>query len=139
MMTFPLFVCAALVVLLQPDALVRAEPVAPTPPPEYSVTCPVYVRVTALPGLMVGDVSMDGAVTMGDVMYLMQSRAGLRTLDEYQLQCADTNADGQVTMGDAMHIMQFRADPHKELGILYKPLYDPVFHSGMIDPLSNPY
>ncbi len=88
------------------------------------------------PYLIVGDVGLDGRVTMVDVLFILQYRAALITLNEDQLRCADTNADGRVTMADALHIMQFRADPDGSLGILHKPLYDPVFHHGMIDPLT---
>ena len=69
---------------------------------------------------------------------VMQYRAGFRELDQYQLLCADTNADGSVNIADAMHIMQFRADPYGTAGILCKPLHDPRFHEGTIDPPVGP-
>ncbi len=84
---------------------------------------------------MVGDVNLDGRVTMADVAFVMQYRAGLREFNTDQMRCADTNADSRVTMADALHIMQFRADPDGSLGILHKPLYDPVFHHDLLDPL----
>ena len=87
---------------------------------------------------MVGDANMDGRVTMGDTLTILQYRAALAELDDYQLRCGDTNCDGRVTMADALHIMQFRADPDQTLGILTIPLYNPEFHAGMIDPLASP-
>jgi len=89
------------------------------------------------PPLVVGDANLDGMTSMADVMFIMQYRGGLREFSENQLRCADTTADGMVTMADVMHIMQYRADPDMTLGILYKLLYDPTFHAGMIDPLTQ--
>ena len=94
--------------------------------------------MTLIPGLMVGDVNLDARVTMADCLCVMRHRAAVQILDLDQLRCADTNADGAVTMADALHIMQFRADPDGSAGILCKPLYDPSFHDGMIDPLAWP-
>lgn len=92
--------------------------------------------VVSANGLVVGDANLDGKTTMADAMTIMRYRAGLEEFNADQLKCADTTADGKVTMADAMHIMQFRADPDGSAGILSKPIYDPVFHSGMIDPLT---
>jgi hypothetical protein len=92
--------------------------------------------VAAAAPLVVGDANMDGKVSMADVLAVLQYRAGDVEFTADQLRCADTTADGKVTMADALHIMQFRADPHGTLGILHKPLYDPVFHAGMVDPLT---
>ena len=96
----------------------------------------VVLHESAEPYLIVGDTNLDGRVTMADVLTILQYRAGTITLSNDQLRCADTNADERVTMADGLHIMQFRADPYSTLGILSKPLYDPEFHEGMIDPLT---
>jgi len=96
----------------------------------------VPATVAADTPLIVGDVSQDGMVNVADVIQIMQYTVGMRQFDADQLRCGDTTADGQVTVGDAVHIMQFTVDPDGTHGVLAKPLYDPVFHAGMIDPLT---
>ena len=86
--------------------------------------------------LIVGDVNLDESTNIIDAMFIAQYVVGLRSLDADQLRCADTTADSAVNIIDAMHIAQFTVDPRQIAGILFKPLYDPVFHQGMIDPLT---
>lgn len=88
------------------------------------------------PYLIVGDVNLDERTNIIDAMFIAQYVVGLRTLDADQLKCADTTADRAVNIIDAMHIAQFSVDPRGTAGVLFKPLFDPVFHQGMIDPLT---
>ena len=101
-----------------------------------SGSLPVRVRVTPLPGLMVGDVNVDGQTNIIDAMFVAQHTVGLRMLDIDQLQAGDTTADGVVNIVDAMHIAQFSVDPTGSGDVLFKPLYDHEFHQSMFDPLT---
>ncbi len=92
--------------------------------------------VSADATLVVGDVSLDGKTNIGDAVQIMQYTVGLRAFDADQLRCGDTTADGLTNIGDAIHIMQWTVDPYGIHGILKKPLYDPVFHASMVDPLT---
>ena len=66
--------------------------------------------VFTIRGLMEGDVSMNGHVTISDAMLIAQHLVGLITLNADQLECADTTDDGFVTISDAMHIAQWLVD-----------------------------
>jgi len=85
--------------------------------------------------LMEGDVTMDEHVTMADAMFIAQYKAGLRSLNASQLECADTTDDGDVTMADAMHIAQWKADTDGTLGVLFKPLWESPADDGMLEPV----
>jgi hypothetical protein len=87
--------------------------------------------------LIEGDVTMDEHVTMADAMFIAQYKAGLRSLNASQLECADTTDDGDVTMADAMHIAQWKADPDGTLGVLFKPLRESPADDGMSEPVDS--
>jgi len=101
-----------------------------------TVTLLAAVRITAVPGLMVGDTTMDGQTNIIDAMFVAQHTVGLRTLDIDQSRCADTNPDSAVNIVDAMHIAQFTVDPTGASGVLFKALFDEDYHQGMLDPLA---
>ncbi len=110
--------------------------------PETALACPqtesklVTVRVTPLPGLLVGDATIDGRVNVGDAVAIMRYTVGLRHLDSDESRCADTTGDGLANVADAVHIMQFTVDPWRAHGILTKPLWESPFDDDMLDPLS---
>ncbi len=116
--------------------------VADEPPaalaPSGEIALPLKVRVTAVPGLMEGDASMDGQTNIVDAMFIAQQTVGLRTLDAYEIECADTNDDGEVNIVDAMLIAQFTVDPTQDGGILFKPLWEEPADNDMLDPLDFP-
>lgn len=112
-----------------PDA-----PCSPTIPEERESTLAVKVRVTAIDGLMEGDVTMDGTTNIVDAMFVAQYTVGLRELDEWQLTCADTTDDGHVNIVDAMHIAQYTVDPTGDGGVLFEPLWIETADSSMLPP-----
>jgi len=66
---------------------------------------------TNIIGLMEGDASQNGCVSIGDAMFIAQYLFGLRSFSADQLECADTYDDGLLAIGDAMHIAQWLFDP----------------------------
>lgn len=56
-----------------------------------------------------GDVSMDGKVSITDAMLIMQYKADMITMEEFQQYCGDVSGDRSVTVTDAMLIMQWLA------------------------------
>ena len=57
-----------------------------------------------------GDTSLDGNVTISDAMVIMQYKAQLVTMDEYQIYVGDVSGDQELTISDAMVIMQYLAE-----------------------------
>ncbi len=55
---------------------------------------------------LIGDVSLDGNVSVADAIQLMQYLAGSRELTARQLKAADANKDGNINVGDVSIIMQ---------------------------------
>ena len=64
-----------------------------------------------------GDVNGDGKVAAADALLVLQSSAGLRTLDAAQKTRADYNKDGKVSAVDARKILQVVAGliPEEEI------------------------
>jgi len=89
---------------------------------------------TAIIGLMEGDASQNGCVSIGDAMFIAQYRFGLRSFSASQLECADTTDNGSITMGDAMHIAQWLFDPDGSLGMLFEPLWKSPDDDHMLPP-----
>lgn len=56
-----------------------------------------------------GDVNRDGKVNSTDALWVRQSSAGGRTLDNYQRMLANVNADNKVNSTDALWIRQISA------------------------------
>jgi len=95
---------------------------------------PKTVPVTLHVGLIEGDVSQNGCVSIGDAMFIAQWLFGLRTLSADQLECADTYDDGLPALGDAMHIAQWLFDPDGTLGVLPVPLWESPGDDHMLPP-----
>ena len=58
---------------------------------------------------LLGDVNMDGTVSIPDATEVQKGLAGLVTLDEYQNKLADVNKDGNVSIIDATQIQKYIA------------------------------
>jgi len=86
-------------------------------------------------GLMEGDATLNGCVSIADAMFIAQYIFGLRTLSPDQLECADANDNGSVTMADAMHVAQWVFDPDGSLGVLTKPLWQSPADDDMLEPV----
>lgn len=56
--------------------------------------------------LLLGDVNLDGKITIVDARYVLQHVASIKTLDAEQLRSADTNQDGKISIIDAKKILQ---------------------------------
>jgi len=103
----------------------------------HTVSLDVRVRVTSLPGLLEGDATADGRVTVADAVAILQYSVGLRALDTYESKCADTNDDDRVSVADAVHILQFSVDPTGQHGVLTRPLWEHASDTDMLDPLGQ--
>lgn len=68
-----------------------------------------HLRHRLLDGFDIGNVDLDGEVTVVDVTLLQKHCAGLATLSEEQLACADLNADGVIDVTDATAIQRLLA------------------------------
>ncbi|MBQ9437477.1 MAG: Ig-like domain-containing protein, partial [Lachnospiraceae bacterium] len=64
--------------------------------------------VTIADGIL-GDVTGDGKVAMGDVLKLAQAVAGNLTLTKAESALADVTGDGKIAMGDVLKLAQFVA------------------------------
>ena len=58
---------------------------------------------------LLGDVNMDGNISVSDSTEVQMSAAKLVTLDDYQLKLADANRDGNVTIYDVTQIQLYLA------------------------------
>lgn len=58
---------------------------------------------------LLGDVNMDGAVSITDATEVQKAIAGLLSLNEYQNKLADVNKDGSVSIIDATQIQKYLA------------------------------
>lgn len=58
---------------------------------------------------LLGDVNMDGTVSILDVTEVQEGLAGLVSLNEYQSKLADVNKDGSVSIIDATYIQNYIA------------------------------
>lgn len=59
-----------------------------------------------LPGVLPGDVDLDGNVTLTDALMALRQAMGLLSLDARQFRAADMNGDGTVEVTDAVTIMR---------------------------------
>jgi uncharacterized repeat protein (TIGR02543 family) len=62
-----------------------------------------------------GDIDGDGAITMGDMIILMDCLSGIRTLTPEELLAADIDGDGAPTMGDLIILMDYLSGVRAEL------------------------
>ena len=53
-----------------------------------------------------GDVTMDGAVNIGDSQRLFEHLQGSTIIDEYQLALAEVTGDGMVNIGDSQRLFE---------------------------------
>lgn len=58
---------------------------------------------------LLGDVNKDGKINSTDALWVRQSSAGSRTLDDEQMKLADVNCDNKVNSTDALWIRQMSA------------------------------
>ncbi|MGN0504697.1 MAG: InlB B-repeat-containing protein [Ruminococcus sp.] len=58
---------------------------------------------------LLGDVNMDGAISIPDATEVQKSVAGLVSLTDYQRKLADVNKDGKTSVTDATQIQKFIA------------------------------
>ena len=59
--------------------------------------------------ITLGDINLDGAINMTDLIKLRKYFAGLETLDERALKNADINKDGSVNMTDIIKLRKYFA------------------------------
>ena len=76
----------------------------------------IDVVLNILPEYQIGDVDLDGNVSINDATLIQFYLAELETLSEQQLLLADTNGDGEVTINDATHLQEYLADLGVVLG-----------------------
>ncbi len=66
--------------------------------------------------ILVGDVSMDGAITVADVTIIQQALAEFKPLTNEQIAAADVDGNGTVTVADATRLQMYLAEFDVELG-----------------------
>lgn len=66
--------------------------------------------VTVTDSLSIGDVNLDGRITIIDVTVIQRHIALIDPLSELQLSLADTNGDGEITINDATHLQKYIAE-----------------------------
>lgn len=76
----------------------------------------IDVVLNIIPEYQIGDVDLDGNVSINDATLIQFYLAELETLSEQQLLLADTNGDGEVTINDATHLQEYLADLGVVLG-----------------------
>ncbi len=64
----------------------------------------------------VGDVSMDGAITVSDVTIIQQALAEFKALTNEQIAAADVDGNGNVTVADATYLQMYLAEYDLILG-----------------------
>ena len=75
----------------------------------FPLASPVVHTPNAENPFKYGDVSLDGKVSITDAMLIMQYKADMITMEEFQQYCGDVSGDRSVTVTDAMLIMQWLA------------------------------
>lgn len=60
--------------------------------------------------VLIGDVNLDGKVTIDDATMIQKAMAELIKLDDTQKKAADTNGDGQVDINDVTHLQKYLAE-----------------------------
>lgn len=76
---------------------------------EYTVTVSAENVTQDVKICLLGDVNMDGAVSITDATEVQKGIAGLLSLNEYQNKLADVNKDGSVSIIDATQIQKYLA------------------------------
>lgn len=80
---------------------------------DYSVE---HISQSREPEYGLGDINLDGVVTIADATLLQKHLANLTSLDEKQLAVADTNGDKTITIADATQIQKSIAGLAPSLG-----------------------
>lgn len=70
------------------------------------VTIAFVSMISAAPGIIYGDVNLDGTIDVRDVVLVMQYVVGIGDLSEDQFKAADVNGDGSVDVQDVTMIMR---------------------------------
>lgn len=76
---------------------------------EYTVTVESSNVTQNVKICLLGDVNMDGAVSITDATEVQKGIAGLLSLNEYQNKLADVNKDGNISINDATQIQKYLA------------------------------
>lgn len=76
---------------------------------EYTVTVSAENVTQDVKICLLGDVNMDGAVSITDATEVQKGIAGLLSLNEYQNKLADVNKDGSASIIDATQIQKYLA------------------------------
>ena len=74
---------------------------------EYTVTVSADNVTQDVKICLLGDVNMDGAVSITDATEVQKAIVGLLSLNEYQNKLADVNKDGSVSIVDATQIQKY--------------------------------
>lgn len=87
----------------------------------YDPTQPIWENTELFPRwekktLLIGDVDLDGIITISDVTVIQLHAAELITLSGDALPAADTNGDGKVDVNDATHLQKYIAEYDVVLG-----------------------
>lgn len=86
--------------------------------PDEIPTQPSTQGPTLTPGtLVLGDVDMDGGISILDATYIQRHLAKLTTLDTDALKCADVDADEKTSIVDATNIQRYLAKLTAPAGI----------------------
>lgn len=70
----------------------------------------VTETVTVTDSLSIGDVNLDGRITISDVTAIQRHIAEIEQLSELQLSLADTNGDGEININDGTHLQKYLAE-----------------------------
>ena len=74
---------------------------------EYTVTVGSANVTQNVKIYLLGDVNMDGSISIKDTTETLKCTVGLITLDEYQSKLADVISDGKVSVNDATQILKY--------------------------------
>lgn len=67
---------------------------------------PSFAESNTAPVALIGDVDLDGAVTVKDAEFLLSCLVGKTALPMGAVECADVNGDGNITAEDAACILR---------------------------------
>ena len=67
------------------------------------------VELSTEPEVQIGDVNLDGEITITDVTAIQRHLADIEKFNDEQLALADTNGDGHLDISDATHLQKYIA------------------------------
>lgn len=79
-------------------------------------TLDVIMTITDFENNPIGDVDLDGEITVNDVTAVQKYLAGMISLTDDQLKWADTTGDGNIDINDATHLQKYLAGYSTVLG-----------------------